>query len=405
MNHTLSKWILTFALFCQGASLSGREPYHALVTVNKASEKVSDPNLVDLKRSLGKALVTLSTDVPPLSPAAIDINLRGIFLLNSFAANSTALVLEIPQANIVETFDGGTREASLILLKDFIRDGGTNGRLFRAYAKFSPIDPIAGNPNSLMSQMAQADYLLGHLSPLSGCNCCWSAQPVIHQFQAGSYVGRAFSNGFDTTIVTLPIRYSFSPNQKWAFILDAPLSYFRNGGASSLFGSLAMGLRLPITSFWALTSTLRFGAGGTMDLCTAGAFVSPGLLSTIDFKVSDYVLSMTNYAGYTSSVNVWLTGINFNYHLHNYIFKNGIAITTCQGFNFCKRPFNLSLGFIDTAFSRGHLFINHYDEINVSLITNNVNPLVNYDSLSLQLAFQYGQRSYKGYFFNLTYQF
>jgi hypothetical protein len=327
MNKIALLFAVTFSLSCLA-----REPYHATVTVDQESATVSAPNLVDLSRDLRSDNISQLIPIyTPASPASLEINLRGIDILSSFAADSTALVVTIPQAGITQTFDGGTRDASIQLLKDSIRDGGDRHRLLRAYARFSPIDPLAGNPNSLMANMAQSDYLLGRLSPLAGCGCCWSSQPLLHQFQAGSTIGRTFTKGFDTTLVTLPLRYSFSPDGAWALILDAPVTYLRNGGASSIYSSLGVGLRIPVTCDWSLTPIIRLGAGGTLDLCTSGCFFSSGLTSTFNLKLNRYVFSLTNYAGYVTSVNLWLSGINFSYNLHNYIFKNGLSVTTCAG--------------------------------------------------------------------------
>lgn len=405
MHRTVSLIFLSLFLFLE-ASLAAREPYHATVTVGSASRSVSDPNLVDLTRNLKTAsLELLIPFYTPVSPVSIDINLRGILALTSFAANSTTLVVEIPQAGITQTFTGATRDDSLKLFKDFVRDGGDKHRLLRAYSKFSPIDPIAGNPSSLMALMAQADYLIGRLTPLSGCDCCWSSQPIVNLFQSGLNVGRAFSKKFDTTVISLPLRYSYSPHLDWAFIIDAPFTYIRNGGASSIVGSLGLGVRVPITAAWSLTPTFRMGAGGSLDLCTAGSFATLGLTSVYNYKIDEYVLSMTNYAGYFTSTNLWLTGINFNYHLHNYIFKNGLSLTSCRGFTLCDRPFNFSISFVDTCFTKDRLFINHYDEIRVSLFTTCLNPCLEYDCLSIGLAYQFGQKNYRGYYLNLAYQF
>jgi len=341
----------------------------------------------------------------PNSPASLNFNIRGIEALASFPANSTTLVVAIPQAGTTQTFTGATRNDSITLFKDFIHDGGTNHNLLKAYPKYSPIDPIAGNPNSLMAQMAQADYLLGHLSPLSGCDCSWSAQPVVHQYQLGLTAGRAFCKGFDTTIVTIPLRYSYSPNLNWAFIIDAPLTYLRNGGASSLVGSLGLGFRLPITHNWSLTPTFRLGSGGSLDLCTSGNFVSPGLTSVYNFNIPNFVLSMTNSVGFYNSTNLWLSGVNFSYNLHNWVFKNGLSLTSCEGCHVCGRPLNFNVYVIDSAFEGSKLFMEHYDEIGFNLITNYINPCSNYDCLTLGFSYQFGQKDYRGYYLNLAYQF
>lgn len=76
-----------------------------------------------------------------------------------------------------------------------------------------------------MAGMGQADYLLGHLSLLSGCECCWGAQLILHKFQAGTDVERAFSGDFDTTLVKAPLGYSYSPNREWALTMAEPIHY------------------------------------------------------------------------------------------------------------------------------------------------------------------------------------
>ena len=383
-----------------------RQPYHATVTVDTTSAMVSAPNLVNFKNELQtSALEKLIPFYNPTVPVAIGINLRGIELNASFAANSSTLVVTSSQLNLTQSFEGATRDESIVLLKDFIHDAGNHHQFLKAYARYSPIDPIAGNPNSLMAQMAQQDYMLGHLSPFSGCDCSWSAQPIVHEFQLGVSAGRAFSKGFDTTLVTSSLRYSYSPDLHWAFILDAPVTYFRNGGASSLYGSLGIGLRIPLLWNWSLTPSVRYGAGGSLDLCTAGSFFETGLTSVFNYKIDEYLFSLTNYAGYFCSPNLWLTGVNFNYNLHNYVFKNGLALTTCKGFCVAGRAIHLHVEWIDSCFTKDKLFIRHYDEIGFSLITTGLNPCLDYDCLSLGFSYQWGQKNYKGYFVNMAYQF
>lgn len=402
----MKRIILTVFLIGQALGLQAREPYHAAVQVSSETAFVSAPNLVDLNRKLKSS--SLQKELPlytPVSEVAIGINLRGLKALTFFAANSTTLVVFIPNAGIAETFTAATRDESLTLFKDFIKEGRSVNRILRAYARYSPIDPIAGNPSSLMAEMGQADYLLGRLSPLSGCDCGWSAQPFLHQFQVGLNPARAFSGGYDTTLVTLPLRYSYSPDGMWALILDAPFTYIRNGGASTVFGSLGMGLRYPITINWALTPIFRLGSGGTLDLCTAGNFASFGVTSVYNFSVPDYVISLTNYVGFITSANFWLTGVNFNYHLHCTTYKNGLSFGTCEAFRFCNRPINFRVAFEDTYIAGGRLFMRHFDQVDFSLITNNIFPWLCYDSLESTFSYQWGQKDYKAYRFSFTYQF
>ncbi len=395
---------ITFLLASQ--VLMAREPFHAGIVVDGETARVSAPNLVDLNRSLRTSgIQDLIPIYTPTSAVAIGFNIRGLETISSFAANSTTLNVYIPNAGLIESFTGSTRDESLVLFKDYIKEGRNVKKLLKAYARYSPIDPIAGNPNALMAQMGQADYLLARLSPIVGCDCSFSAQPIVHQFQAGVWGGRAFTDGYDTTIATLPLRYSYSPDGHSALILDAPLTYLRNGGASSIVGSLGMGLRLPIMQDWSLTSVLRFGSGGTLDLCTSGNFASAGVVSQFNYPICDYVLTLTNYAGYITSVNFWLSGINFNYHMQKGIFNNGLAVSTCSGFMFLNRPLNFRLGFEDTYISGGGLFINHFDQIEVAMYATGINPCLDYDCFEVTFVYQWAKRNYKSYNFGLVYQF
>lgn len=398
---------LIISTFLLMETLEARQPYRARATVGVDSVFVTDPNVNSLMKDLKTAsLEQLLPIYTPTSAISIDINLRGIGVITAFAANSTTLTLDIPQIGISTSFTGTTRDDSVTLMKDFLKNAANdNPKFFKAFARYSPIDPIAGNPNSLMAAMAQGDYLFGNLSPLSGCDCCWSAQSIRHQFQVGLNVARGLTETFETTSINIPLRYSYSPDRKHAFIIDMPQTLNKYDGAYSLAGSLGFGFRIPITHQWSLTPTLRFGLGGSADLESGGTFFATGIVSNYNYAFCEYVLSVTNQATYFTSTPLHLGGINCDYHLHNFVFKNGIALTSCQGIEFCCRIFNCKLTFIDSAFVGDSLYMEHYDEIGVSLITYPMNRCIDYDCLSLGIAYQFGQKNYRGYNINAVYQF
>jgi hypothetical protein len=398
------RYLFLALIFCY--RLTAHEPYHAKVTVDIDSKTVAAPNLVDLTRRLKESSLELLIPLyTPTTPVSIGINLRGILAQTSFAANSTTLVVDIPQADYTDSFTGATRDESLKLLREAIRNGGNKQKLFKAYRRFSPIDPIAGNPNSLLAEIGQADYNLGKLYPEAGCSCSSTIQPTVHLFQASLDVSRGFSKGFDTTAVAFPFRYSYSPTDRWAFIIDAPMTYLRNGGASSIAGSIGVGFQWQVTDHWFLTPVARLGSSGSLDLCTGGNFASAGLVSRFDFPISQFVLSLTDYVGYSATTNFWLTGINFDYHFQTFQFKNGLSLTSCEGFCLCEREVKYSVYVIDTAFSKSHLYMNHYDEVGASLFATGINPCLDYDCLTLALSYLFGEKNYKGIRFNLGYQF
>lgn len=392
------RFLLTFLAILWNVALAAHQPYQATVTVDGVTASVSDPNLVDLKRSLKtSSLQELIPLYTPVSAVSFEIDLRGIDVISSFAANSTTLQVDIPQAHISQSFTGATRDESIALFKSYLQDAANGRHLLKAYQRYSPIDPIAGNPNSILSQMAQNDYLMGTLHPFAGASCDFRTQPYQNFMQVGAAFSRGFSKGFDTTAVSLPLRYSFAPCLDYALIIDAPITYLRNGGASSLVGSVGFGFQMPVTDHWALTPIVRVGSGGSLDLATSGNFVSTGLTSVYTLPVSSFLLSMTNYAGYFTSTNLWLSGINFNYRLQSWIFKNGLSLTTTEGYCVCGEPLYFNLYWIDSAFSKKHLYMNHYDEVGVGVMTA--------DPLMLQFSYLFGGQHFKGGSLKLTYSF
>ncbi len=389
--------------------LHSREPYSAKITVDHESVKESATNVLGLSQELhSSSIQKLIPIYTPTSAVSFLLNLRGITADASFAANSTTLVFTIPQLDITQTFTGVTRDDSVTLFKDYITSTvqQQNKHFLQAHARLTPIDPIAGNPNSLQAQMAQSDFMMGRLTPFSGCSDCWEAQPVTHLFQGDFNFSRVFAGGFDSAAYSLPHRYSYSPKGTWALVVDVPLSIIYVGGAYAITGSAGLGFRFPITHSWSLTPTLRFGSGGSVDLNCGGNFIAPGLTSAFNWRLSPYlVLSLMDSVGYYSSTNFWLGGINLNYRLHNTVFKNGLFLTTCKGFCLCGRELNGSVWAIDSYFAGNKLFIRHYGEVGISLLTTRLLPWLEYDCLSLGAAYQFGNHRFHGYTLNLAYQF
>lgn len=401
-------FIYFLVLFIVSGSLwhiEARNPYEANIFFNAEKSTVTASTITNLVRDLKTSDIQKDlSGYTNTSPIALKINLRGIDVISAFAANSTTLTVFFPQVNINESFTGTTRDQSLTLFKDFLQNNRNEGkRLRRAQAALTPIDPIAGNPNSLMAQMAQGDYRLGRLSPLAGCSCDWSAQPVNHLFNEGVNIGRSFCE-FDTSYAVFPYRYSYSPDRDWAFIIDAPQAALVNGRAFSYNGTFALALRAPLAKWWSLTSIVRGGLGLAIDLSTGGAFVSTALTSNMQWCFGDILLAVTNSASYIASTPLHGDGVNFDYHLQNYVFKNGITISTCNGL-LGYRTVNLQVYYLNSDFKGRKLFIENYNDVGASIIFENVNPWVCYDVLKVGGTYQFGQKGYKSYALNIDYQF
>ncbi len=399
---------LALILFSISAQVEGKSPYKATFTAGSQSGSAATSNIVDLVEDLSTAAIQKKlSGYTSTSPLSLDLNLRGLDATASYGAGSAVLNVQIPQEGVSLTFSGSTREESNRLFEEYYLTGGHNASHWRkVYAEYTPIDPIAGNPNSLLSLMAAADYNLARLDPLSGCSeCKWSSQSMGNEFQLGLSVGKAMIKGWDTIVITAPLRYSYSPQHTWALILDLPVTFLDNGSAWSVDGSVALGVRIPVVYTWTLTPEVRWGLGGSLSLATLGSFIDAGLNSNINIPISDFVLGITNFAGYYGTIPLTWGGIRFDYDLSNVILKNGIHLTTCRELCICNIPFNFDFAITDSLFLGDKLYIEHYDEVSFFVICNHLNALVKRDSLLFGASYQFGEKGYNAYTGTVAYQF
>jgi len=105
-----------------------------------------------------------------------------------------------PEPGINESFSGGTRDISNDLFEDYIKQNGDD--ILRELLRVSAVDPLAGNPASVQSQMAAGDFAAG-------------VDPVYDTLKPGSSFGLgarfgSYSTGqFTRNVFTCP---SLTPN-------------------------------------------------------------------------------------------------------------------------------------------------------------------------------------------------
>jgi hypothetical protein len=193
---------------------------------------------------------------PGISAVQAQVNLRGANATLSYDASSTVLKLSIPILGINVQFQGGTRDESKQLFHDWLRGIATAGKilatedartvaantaldaLLHGIVQYSPVDPVAGNPNSLQSQMIMADYDRATTGPrvkVAGVPSDSSTPGSLFRLDAnygGSYQGHAYQ----VDIVQLAFGGVINfPDRHWALILDWPMmATFTEGSESGM---------------------------------------------------------------------------------------------------------------------------------------------------------------------------
>jgi hypothetical protein len=94
-----------------------------------------------------------------VSAAVYHLDLRGLPATLGYSYGSTALMFVVPSLGIAEIFDGGNRDASTDLFESYIKESGKE--VAKELLRVSPVDPVAGNPASIESQMSEGDFETG----------------------------------------------------------------------------------------------------------------------------------------------------------------------------------------------------------------------------------------------------
>jgi hypothetical protein len=131
----------------------------------------------------------------------INLNFRGLPASLTYTGAGT-LVVQIDDI-VTKTFTGTSRDDLVNQLKDYLKSGdgsGAIGAIQRRLAKVSPVDPVAGNPTSLMSQMVDHDFDLTHTDALYDTEDSGSQR---NEMGVGAKYSQYNISGLDAKVLTV----------------------------------------------------------------------------------------------------------------------------------------------------------------------------------------------------------
>jgi hypothetical protein len=327
------------------------------------------------------------------SAALARLDVRGLPAIASYSANSTALNFNVPSLGINLDFNGVTRDDSKSQFFDFLKGNGSDilSQLLQGFVSQTAVDPVAGNPNSMVAKMAQDDFRAASTSDAGGEH---------NLFGTGLMAGHSQATGFQTNTVSVPINYIYtlpvSSKAPYLLILDIPLRYLNVEGADIYDGSVGLGATLPIIKTLSLTPMFRYGAVGSFNAGSIQAVYSGTLTSKFDYYLNDLKLSSNNMIGYyqTGTISSKYGG---SYNLQNVIFRNGLSAEGSLNYKLFDEPTSWEVQFIDTRVAGDAWFINGYEEIVATVGTRRRTARMDWQtlrfgaSLTLGKSFQGGQ--------------
>ena len=347
--------------------------------VNSASFS-SIEEMFDALSSSG--LRNINTGYTGTQAATVSINLRGLPVIISYpTANSTVLIFQVPSLGISQTFQGTSRDMSQDQLEDFLKKNGSDilSRIGREQARVSPVDPVAGNPGSLMTQLVMQNFHAGFTdfaTNIAGerteqaAGATGAIERVNNLFGLGLRYSQYRQDGLTSRTVTVPLSYTFrndlDPRRQTSFSLPITLSDVE--GAKSYHVGLGFSHRFPVSDDWALMPAATLAAAGSRDMGSLAAVGSASLTSSYLFRVGGMDLAMGNMVGYYTTIKVASGDYSYNPDIKNTVLRNGLIlshpVSTGGG------TFTMEYSFTDTYFAGDELYIKRFDEIGISIGTN-----------------------------------
>jgi hypothetical protein len=301
------------------------------------------------------------------------------------------------------------RRDTIEQLKDYLKTNrDALRRLLSSLARFSPLDPLAGNPDSLFSKRMRGDFDHGFTNKVSQIWGCGTSAfnftddaPI--QVAAVGGVGDIFADaqaraaalqaqneismgvlassttakvaatqtqpGGDivTTGLTVPLSYTVKldsdPRKKVR--IDLPLSYADTEGAASYALGFGLAYTHPLADDWSLTPALGVGATGSEDLGAAGGVGAFSLTSAYTWRFDAFALSMGNGVGRYQSLGLKVGDVEAEADIANTVFTNGLLLTGPNAL--IAKNLVIEYSFVDTRITGDEVYMDGYDEVGVAL--------------------------------------
>jgi hypothetical protein len=308
------------------------------------------------------------------------LDLRGVPATAGYEPGSTTFFLRIPAADepgapYLKTFTGPTRAASYQAFQDYFDDledaeaERVIRAILRALAQNSPVDPVAGNPDSLQASLVRSglDLNSGDSAIEGGAE-----QVETDPWLVGAMYSSSSSGRFSTDRIDARLQRSFRvlEGRRTLLKLEAPFTYSDTEGAKTYRAGLGVGLEIPIIpSRWSLEPRLAYGVTGSAELISLGHIVSASVASRyrIDGIGRGYLL-IGNMIGYTLTLPTNFGGApDVNPDLQNVVFRNGLAYEMPLKTQIAGRGASMRGSYTFTNYTGDDLYTNEFHEVTLSL--------------------------------------
>ena len=380
-------------LFIWEIEVAGRTEFSSTNSFLEVGDLFSDQALEELfgpDYSAGRTGVAANLDL-----RGVAANLTYFADGNPEGVDPSWLVFEIPSAGIRYEFDGTSRDQSESEFQDWLEGQAGQGEelslLLKEFTEFSPVDPVAGNPNSLESRILDGDFDLGGMGPFLGdfpegtedFPNLWKVDFNFGYFGAGPYSGESYE---------LDLAFGWNPSRRLSVLTDLAFMFsVVEGEALTGIGHFGLGLQARMMEWWNLSLVARGGIAASVDVGAVGAMYSVSLVSHLRYPIREYWFEMRNMVGVANSIDgIEIEGLELNYDLTNVVLKNGISINREFSLGSSSRPLRASLFFTQTGYFVDELWLKYTHELGLGIGLIGKDGIPAYGPLSLDASYVFG---------------
>ncbi len=307
-------------------------PFALTATVDGTTSARAFNNAEEALRGISTGeLQKLFSSYTDTSEVSATLNFRGLPMTFSFAGGSDTLRLQIPALDIDETFSGADRGDSIDEMVNSFQDGAqVFSDLQKKLAAVSAIDPVAGNPQSLMNMMVDETFADDAFDER-----LVMGRPYNPKGDARLRPGKMRSvgvrqvqfdaNGVEGNSTVIPLTYTASPSARTMVKFGFPMAYWSADGASTFSLGARVAAQTRISRQWTLTPSAGWGATVSGDLGSAAHLLNFALTSRYEMPLSrGMTLVFGNTAGYVRTMGLSIGEYDLDPKLANTYMKNGV---------------------------------------------------------------------------------
>lgn len=343
------------------------------------------------------------------SVATANLSIRGIPVIVEYQDSGPVLTFSAPKIGIDPiTFGsaGGTRDQSQDEFETYLEQNadGILEKLLNYAVANTAVDPVAGNPNSLMGSMTASDFSQGTELGGGAPEKTTGANSTANSLGLAARAGRFSAGDFTQDAYTLPLAYTWHfSDPRYQLKLDLPVSFIDTEGAQAFHGSFGVGVRVPITEDWSLTPGVRAGAVGSIDMAAAAIVYSGTVTSNYNIYYDDLKFTIGNSVGIIKTDSVSVSDYEIAYNLTNEVMKHGVGVEGPLDFTVYGEPTSWQAAIANTQYFGDSLFVDNYTDFSVSFGTRAT--ATSWNALRIGLTYTLGTNDYKGARLNFGYTF